>query len=491
VSTSAKHVVVDGSNIATEGRTIPSLDQLESAVAEIRKDVSEAEVTVVVDATFAHRIDPSELSRFEAAALRGEYVSPPAGAIGRGDAFLLRIAEKVNATVLSNDSFQEFHGEHPWLFETGRLLGATPVPGVGWIFVPRTPVRGPKSRVAVREASKAKTRVVQAVAAATAEATGDEPTPPNGSRRGGRRGPAVRTNEGEGTAAAPMRRPEAVNAPMPFITFIAEHPLGASVDGLVDSFTSHGAVVIVGDVRCYVPLSGLADPAPRSAREVLTKGARQVFLVTALDPARRGIELALPGIGVVRGVPSEETVAAEVAMTRPSRRSRSGVEKTTSAPTTPESQSTVVEHEPRSPRRRRASAPSVSVESPTTSQVVPAKKSAAKKTAAMKKAAAKVVTSSTSAAAVSARGAKQGVAKQGAAKKAAPKKVAAKKAAPERAATKKAAPAKKLAPTKTTAPTRSAAPQALPPAPAKKVAAKKTAAPQSSEGPRRSGRSRV
>jgi hypothetical protein len=83
--------------------------------------------------------------------LNGEVVSPPAGAIGRGDAFVLRIAERTGAVVLSNDSFQEFHGEHPWLFEDGRLVGGKPVPGVGWIFTPRLPIRGPKSRAATAE----------------------------------------------------------------------------------------------------------------------------------------------------------------------------------------------------------------------------------------------------------------------------------------------------------------------------------------------------
>ena len=72
--------------------------------------------------------------------LNGEIISPPAGAIGRGDAFVLRIAERTGAIVLSNDSFQEFHGEHPWLFDDGRLIGGKPVPGVGWIFTPRLPV---------------------------------------------------------------------------------------------------------------------------------------------------------------------------------------------------------------------------------------------------------------------------------------------------------------------------------------------------------------
>ncbi len=124
----------------------------------------------MVDASFGHRIDPSELPMFEEAEAAGEVVSPPAGAIGRGDAFLLRIAEKTGATVLSNDSFQEFHGEHAWLFDDGRLIGGKPVPGVGWIFMPRTPVRGQKSREVVKEA-KRKKRVEEAadVAAAGAE----------------------------------------------------------------------------------------------------------------------------------------------------------------------------------------------------------------------------------------------------------------------------------------------------------------------------------
>src|SRR5437762_3067905 len=151
---SSRHVVVDGSNIATEGRSLPSLTQLDEAVREFLDENGGVTLTVVVDATFGHRIEESERRAFEEAEAANEVVSPPAGAIGRGDAFLLRIADKVSGTVLSNDSFQEFHGEYGWLFDEGRLLGAKPVPGVGWIFTPRTPVRGPRSRVAVRDAGK-------------------------------------------------------------------------------------------------------------------------------------------------------------------------------------------------------------------------------------------------------------------------------------------------------------------------------------------------
>ena len=308
----AQHIVVDGSNIATEGRSAPSLKQLEEAVTELRREHPGAEVTVIVDATFAHRIDPSELDRFEKAALAGDYVHPPAGAIGRGDAFLLRVAEKVDGTVLSNDSFQEFHGEHPWLFERGRLLGATPVPGIGWIFSPRTPVRGPTSRQAVREAEKAKREVTKAIKVATKEAVAPQlpsgPRPRIGDRR-------VLRQVAAPSAPKPVV-PAAVNDPLTFVSFIANHPLGAEVTGRVENYTSHGAVVMVGSVQCYVPLANLASPPPRSAREVLKRGDDVTFVVRALDPQRRGVELALPGIGTVSGRPSEEMIEAEVEIAR-------------------------------------------------------------------------------------------------------------------------------------------------------------------------------
>ena len=80
---------------------------------------------------------------------------PPAGVIGRGDAFLLQIADRADAVVLSNDSFQEFHGQYGWLFDQGRLVGGKPVPHVGWVFMERSPVRGPLSRKAIADAKKA------------------------------------------------------------------------------------------------------------------------------------------------------------------------------------------------------------------------------------------------------------------------------------------------------------------------------------------------
>src|SRR5262245_60595359 len=106
-----KHVVVDGSNLATEGLTLPSLSQLDEAVRAFLEEYKPEMVTVVVDASFPNRIDRRERATFEEAITAGELITPPAGVIGRGDAFLLQIADRADAVVLSNDSFQEFHGQ--------------------------------------------------------------------------------------------------------------------------------------------------------------------------------------------------------------------------------------------------------------------------------------------------------------------------------------------------------------------------------------------
>ena len=181
-------VVVDGSNLATEGRTLPSLAQLRECVAAFQHETPSAKPVVIVDATFGHRIAPGERARFKEAELAGELVTPPAGAIGRGDAFILKIAAQSGAVVLSNDSFQEFQAEHPWLFEEGRLIGGKPVPGIGWVFTPRNPVRAPKSR-STGGRDDATPKVAQrapAPAKAAAAAAPVAPAPAAPSRRRGR-----------------------------------------------------------------------------------------------------------------------------------------------------------------------------------------------------------------------------------------------------------------------------------------------------------------
>jgi Zc3h12a-like Ribonuclease NYN domain/S1 RNA binding domain len=392
-----RRIVVDGSNIATEGRTLPSLAQLDEAIRTFLDEFpgfTTSDVTVVVDASFGHRIDPSEVADFEEAVLHGEMVTPPAGAVGRGDGFILRIAEKSGALVLSNDSFQEFHAERPWLFDEGRLIGGKPVPGIGWVFTPRTPVRGPKSR-AVTSRSRRDAKIAASDGLMSDEqsvASGDGPDDRSGSTeqprskkaekvskagKGGKAPKAAKTAKTEkspkaskaskpsksskadepagspagkpakavkvtkasktskaskssvkAVASSPVaeplmdhrtpepagnagrgsggrsesgRRPAgtapaALNDPMTFLTFVADHPVGSTVEGTVVSFTSHGAHVDVGAMRCHVPLQGLANPPPIKARDVVSKGETRQFILVSLDAARRRAELALPGV---------------------------------------------------------------------------------------------------------------------------------------------------------------------------------------------------
>ena len=287
---SPHHVVVDGSNIATEGRSAPSLKQLNEAVLAFMDEHPTSKITVVVDASFGHRIDKREVAEFDDAVNNNELVTPPAGAIGRGDAFVLAIADKVKASIISNDSYQEFHGEHTWLFDEGRLMGGKPVPHVGWVFVDRSPVRGPTSKKATRgvQAQKRTSDETRPVKKASREASAPMPTPktpPPGARM------APRTPE---KVVAEKRDTSSVNEVLPYLAFVEKQPVGSKVKGVVDSYSAHGAYVKVGDIKGYVPLRLLGNPAPRSAREAIQIGDTLALVVAGYTPARRSVELGVP-----------------------------------------------------------------------------------------------------------------------------------------------------------------------------------------------------
>lgn len=434
-----QHVVVDGSNIATEGRTMPSLHQLDEAVTAFLQEHQGVGLTVVVDATFGHRIADNEKAEYEEAIVNGELVTPPAGAIGRGDAFVLQIADKANASVFSNDSFQEFHGSYDWLFDEGRLIGGKPVPHIGWVFVLRTPVRGPLSRRSTRDARgparPAETNGRRTPSKSTKAAKSTTTTATKAARSSAGRttkrsdGTQTKTSTAARKVSAPASDPvqaeavgdsqrsgrsrrrrggakalESVNDPIPFLEFVGNHPVGSSVQGLVDRFSSHGAYVVIDGAQCYIPLKAMGDPPPTSAREALNIGDVRTFVVQSFDSPRRGIDLSLPGVDAS---PDEHVPDLDTQQDKPAQEAAS---------------------------------------------MAPARKSAAKKAPA-KKATAKKAT------------AKKAPAKKAPAKKATAKKAPAKKA-PAKKATAKKAPAKK-APAKKKA--------AAKKAPAKKAPAKKKA----------------
>ena len=387
-NTGPSHIVVDGSNIATEGRSMPSLQQLSEAVTAFMADYPEVPVTVVVDATFGHRIDKSERAEFDEAVANNELVAPPAGAVGRGDAFVLNIARKSGATVLSNDSFQEFHGTHEWLFDDGRLIGGKPVPHVGWVFVARTPVRGTVSRQATKASRATESKTGKATATASAS-----------------KSKSTRKAKSSPLASEPMPTPKTlppgaatVNELVPFLDFVERHPVGTSCTGVVEAYSSHGAYLRVDDVRVYVPLRLMADPPPPSARKVMKMGESATVVIAGFVPARRSIDAGLPGMVDATAQTSEST--------RGSAAKKAAVKK--------------------------------AVPKKAASKKSPARKAVPKKAVSKKSAA----TSAAASPAVP----KKAAAKKATAKKAAVKKVAAGTTATKKSASKKAVP--KKAPTK-------------------------------------------
>jgi hypothetical protein len=320
-----RHVVVDGSNLATEGRAMPSLKQLNEAVLAYMSEYPDALITVVVDATFGHRIDQKEVAEFDAAVSNNEIVAPPAGAIGRGDAFVLSIANKVNATILSNDSYQEFHGTHTWLFDEGRLVGGKPVPHIGWVFVNRLPVRGPTSRKSVSEAKRGRAPKVKAASPEASQPMPVPAAPPPGAtlQKPGRgrepkhvatgkhvqtTQPTEATKRVDEVKAEPTPRSTGTNDLLAFLTFVEHHKPGSSVNAIVENYSSHGAYVRIGEVKGYVPLSLMADPPPRSAREFMKIGESITLVVESFAPARRSIDLAIPTMATIKLPPGEPVV---------------------------------------------------------------------------------------------------------------------------------------------------------------------------------------
>jgi len=470
------YVVVDGSNIATEGRSLPSLRQLDEAVRAFLAEHPADQLTVVVDATFGHRIDASERPEYEAAVLAGELVSPPAGAIGRGDAFILQVADKANAMILSNDSFQEFHGQYTWLFDEGRLIGGKPVPGLGWVFLLRTPVRGPASRRSVKEArsgGRASTsagsgrsgRGRGASGSSSSSGSGSGSSSSTRSRSGSKSSrDAAPASEGEGRRRRPSAKAsDASNELMPFLDFIGSHPVGSPVEAEVIIFSSHGAYAMAGDVRCYVPLKSMGEPAPQRARDVLNIGETYAFTVASIDAPQRGIDLALvPGTGgkarvvshpLPKGVPIG-TVARAADDDASNKTTKSAFVTATNSPADHSAKEAPV-----SPTKKAAAKKAPAKKAPakkTVAKKAPAKKAPARKTAAKKAPAKKAPARKTAAKKAPARKApaKKTVAKKAPARKAPARKTAAKKAparkAPAKKAVAKKAPARK-APAKKTA----------------------------------------
>ena len=284
-SRATTHAVLDGSNLATEGRKEPSLAQLNEAVAAIEAEYDFGQITVIVDATFEHRVAKAETKAARAAIDDGDILTPPAGVIGRGDAFILQVADRAKAVVFSNDSFQEFHGTYDWLFDEGRLIGGKPVPAVGWIYVARSPVRGPVSRRATADSRRSAT---QKAAPTAPKRAAKKPAATTRSSA-----PAEKKPTRSRTKAAPAG--DGANDPAVWKSFKADFPVGSTIAAQVDRFSSHGAYGSVDDVVIYLPNRLLGTPPPTKARDVVDLGATVDFVIHRYDDERHGIDAGLIG----------------------------------------------------------------------------------------------------------------------------------------------------------------------------------------------------
>ena len=363
------HAVIDGSNLATEGRSEPSLAQLDEAVRSIDAEYDFAQITVIVDATFEHRVAKSEAKAARKAIDDGDVITPPAGVIGRGDAFILEVADRAGAVVFSNDSFQELHGTYRWLFDEGRLIGGKPIPNVGWVYVARSPVRGPVSRKATARTAKSNAKKTAKKTAKKAEPKTAEPkktakktakkaepktAEPKKTAKKTAKKAEPKTAEPKKTAkktakkaepktvepkktakkTAKKAEPKTVepkkttkdaaakatlprgddgNDPTAWNAFKADYPIGSAIAAHVDRFSSHGAYASVGDVEIYLPNRLLGDPPPDKARDVVDLGATTDFVVHRYDTDRHGIDAGLIAVPGAPTKPDQKTTAKKTA----------------------------------------------------------------------------------------------------------------------------------------------------------------------------------
>lgn len=107
-----RQVVVDGANVAYEERSKSGTPRLANLVG-LRKDLEDRgfAVIMIVDASLYHEIDDPD--QLDALIDNGTIHQAPAGT--EADYFVLKIADENNALVVSNDRFQQYQDEYPWI----------------------------------------------------------------------------------------------------------------------------------------------------------------------------------------------------------------------------------------------------------------------------------------------------------------------------------------------------------------------------------------
>jgi hypothetical protein len=138
-------ILVDASNVARSPGAPPDVQKLAACREELMLNFPNATIVLVADASLPRLVE-QDSDEFDKTLLK-QMISDdrltivPPGTPGKADSFILRLASNGSGVVVSNDSYREFHNDHPWLFDEGRLYGHTYVPTVGWQFSVRFPVR--------------------------------------------------------------------------------------------------------------------------------------------------------------------------------------------------------------------------------------------------------------------------------------------------------------------------------------------------------------
>jgi hypothetical protein len=145
LTTNLTPIFVDASNIARSPSAPPDINRLELCRLAVLEQFPDHPVVLVADASLPRLVEnqseSSQIVLLNSMMSDGRVISVPPGSPGKADKFILNMATSKSGIVISNDSYKEFQGDFPWLFDEGRLYGHTYHEVLGWEFTVRHPVR--------------------------------------------------------------------------------------------------------------------------------------------------------------------------------------------------------------------------------------------------------------------------------------------------------------------------------------------------------------
>ena len=302
----AKHVVVDGSNIATEGRTRAEPCAARRSRARVPRGIP------VRNGHRRRRRDVRSSHRCEGrAALRRSRRSTaswsrrrPARSVAATRS-CSQIADRRTPTCSRTTRSRSSTASTRGCSTRVGLIGGKPVTGVGWVFVLRRPVRGPTSRDRGRDAAP---RPPKKTAKAPQDARCDRRP-----KRQGHEGRDRRPRAARGDTPGRPRMPQPVAAPAPQRASAPAEPINEQmrvrlvrrrpsrrhhVDGRRRSLLVARRVRPCrrrAVLRAARERSGIHHRAARARYSLSAR--RRPFVVQRFDPARRGIDVVPDGCG--------------------------------------------------------------------------------------------------------------------------------------------------------------------------------------------------